>query len=389
MKSICSKFLLVGSLMTLGFMACTKMTNTYYSNGKAPVLTASTTTIAPTPGDSLKVVLTFKWTNPEYATDSSTEKYTIQIDSSGRNFSKATSIIVSGALVDSITAKQINTIALGMGFSYNVAYNMDVRLISSYANNNEQHTSNSLTFSYTPYVIPPKVPPPGTKQLFLVGSAADSGWKNPVPLPTQQFEEIDSVDYGGVFHLTGGQQYLLLPLNGDWTNKYAIASASVPATGGTFGYNGSNSTYNTNFNGPDTTGWYSIIVNFQQGTFTVAPYTQLTPIPDSLFLVGSATADAWNNPVPEPSQVFKKINSSQFSISVPLSAAGQYLLLPVNGSWANKFAVASGTVPATGGPFGYNGGNSTYNSNFNGPANAGMYTVLVDFLSYQFSVTPQ
>jgi hypothetical protein len=110
-------------------------------------------------------------------------------------------------------------------------------------------------------------------------------------------------------------------------------------------------------------------------------------LPDSLFLVGDATAGGWNNPVPVPSQAFTRLNSSQFSITLPLAGGKQYLMLPVNGDWSNKFAVASGTVPATGGPFGYNGGNGTYNTNFNGPANDGTYTILADFLNYQFKVT--
>ncbi len=390
MKNNISKFLFAASLVTIGIMACTKMTtNTFFPNGSAPVLNASAKTIVPTPADSLSNALTLTWTNPKYATDSATQLYTIQIDSSGRNFSKAISIAVSGALYDSMTAKQINTIALGFGFSYNVAYNLDVRLISSYANNNEQLTSNTITISYTPYVIPPKVQPPATKQLFLVGSATQGGWNNPVPTPAQQFEEIDSVDYGGVFNLIGGQQYLILPLNGDWTNKYAIANANIPATGGVFGYNGNDGTFNTNFNGPATSGWYSIVVNFQAGTFTVTPYPTTQVVPDSLYLVGSATAGGWNNPVPVPSQQFTQINSSQFSLTVSLLGGNQYLMLPLNGDWTNKFAVASASVPATGGPFGYNGNNGTFNTNFNGPANSGTYTILADFLTYQYTVTPQ
>ncbi|HSZ87525.1 MAG TPA: SusE domain-containing protein, partial [Puia sp.] len=297
------------------FFACDKKQSVmYFSNGQqAPVLTSSTTTVAPTPADSSNNALVLSWSNPKYATDSASEKYIIQIDSSGRNFSKAVNITMSGALVDSFTAKQINTIELGFGFSYNVAYKIDVRIISSYANNNQQLTSNVLTLTVTPYVIPPKVAPPTTGQLFLVGSATQGGWANPVPVPTQQFEKIDSVDYGGVFNLIGGQQYLLLPLNGDWTNKYAVTDGNVPATGGPFGYNGNDGTYNTNFNGPATSGWYSIIVNFQAGTYSVTPYTQF--MPDSLFIVGSATDSGWNNPVPVPAQMFTQINSSQFSIT--------------------------------------------------------------------------
>jgi starch-binding outer membrane protein SusE/F len=378
------KILFAACLLFTAFMACKKETNTFYANGATPVLKSSVKTVAPAPSDSLSKVLSFTWTNPKYATDSSTEKYTLQIDSSGRNFSKAVSFVVNGALTDTFTAKQINTVALGFGFSYNVAYNVDVRLISSYSNNNEQLVSNTITLSVTPYVIPPKVAPPASNKLFLVGSASAGGWSNPVPVPTQQFARIDSVDYAGVFNLSGGNQYLLLPVNGDWSNKYAITDGTVPATGGHFGYNGGNSAFNTNFNGPATSGLYEIFVNFQAGTFTVTPYTQF--LPDSLFIVGGATNGGWGNPVPVPSQAFTRINSTQFTVTLPLSAAGQYLFLPVNGSWSNKFAVANGNVPASGGAFGYNGNNGAYNTNFNGPGNAGTYTITADFLNYQFNV---
>jgi starch-binding outer membrane protein SusE/F len=377
MKYNKSKLFIVALSLLLGIIACTKVSNTFYQNGNAPTLTGSTTTIAPTPSDSLSQVLSLSWTDPMYATTKGTEKYTIQFDSSGRNFSKAVNVVVSGVLTDTFTAKQINTIALGFGFFYNVTYSMDVRVVSSYANNNEQLNSNTLTISVTPYVVPPKVPPPITKQLFLVGSATPGGWANPVPVPTQQFEEIDSVDYGGVFNIIGGQQYLILPKNGDWTNKYAVADNTVPGlnTGGGFGYN-----LSQNFPGPDSSGLYKIMVNFQAGTFTVTPYTQV--LPDSLFLVGSATAGGWNNPVPEPSQVFKQINSTQFSISLHLLGGNQYLMLPVNGDWTNKFAVANGNVPASGGPFGYN-----LSTNFNGPVTDGNYTIIADFLNYQYTLT--
>lgn len=269
MKNIINRLFVVAGLAVFGFMACTKKTtNTYFKSGQTPVLTASTTTVAVTPADSLKNVIVLSWTNPKYATDSAKELYTIQFDSSGRNFSQAVSIAVSGALVDSLTAKQINTIALGFGFAYNKAYNMDVRLVSSYANNNEQLPSNTITISVTPYVVPPKVAPPKSKALFLVGSASSGGWNNPVPAPAQAFTEVDSVLYQGTFFLNGGQQYLLLPVDGDWSNKYAVANGNIPATGGVFGYNGGDATYNTNFSGPATTGLYNITVDFQTGTFT-------------------------------------------------------------------------------------------------------------------------
>src|SRR6202012_3064590 len=100
-----------------------------------------------------------RWATAPYACSSATEIYSIQFDSSARNVAQAVTIAVSGALADSLTGKQRNTIALGFGFSYRVAYNMDIRVISSYANNNQQFVSNTITISYTPYVVPPKVVP--------------------------------------------------------------------------------------------------------------------------------------------------------------------------------------------------------------------------------------
>ncbi|MBS1669418.1 MAG: SusE domain-containing protein [Bacteroidetes bacterium] len=249
---------------------------TYWNKGTAIVLKSSTTTIAAKVTDSSSTALVLNWTNPHYATDSSTVKYTIQIDSSGRNFSKAVTMVVSGALVDSISASQINNIALGFGFSYNVAYNMDVRVISSYANNNEQLNSNVITINVTPYVTPPKVTPPSSKTLFIVGSATAGGWGNPVPVPAQQFTLVDSVHYQGTFFLNAGGQYLLLPVNTNtWSTKYAVADNSVSglSAGGSFGVHVDNQPapdlYQANFPAPAVSGMYTISVDFQHGKFTV------------------------------------------------------------------------------------------------------------------------
>jgi len=282
MKYNHSTLLFVATLLLTAFVACKKESNTYFSNGKTPVLKSSVTAIAPAPSDSLTKVVTFSWTNPSYATDSSSVKYILEIDSSGRNFSKAVSFVVTGSLTDTFIAKQINTVVLGFGFSFGVKYAVDVRLISSYANNNEQRMSNTITLQVTPYKIPPRVVPPASGTLFLVGDATQGGWNNPVPVPTQQLEQIDSVDYGGVFKLIGGMHYLILPVNGDWGHKFAVANSTVPSGGGDFGYD-----LSTNFNGPDSSGWYAIMVNFQSGKYTLTPYSSF--VPDSLYMVGDAT----------------------------------------------------------------------------------------------------
>ncbi len=346
-------------------------------NGNASLLTSSTATLAPIPADSNNLALSFNWTSPNYAQDANNYKYILQIDTAGRNFAKATTKTISGALKTSFTAKEVNTLALSYGFAFNVAYGMEARIISSYGNNNEQYISNVVKFQYTPYKVPPKVALPVTNKLFLVGSASQGGWTNPVPAPTQEFSKLDETTYAGVFNLNGGSQYLVLPENGVWATKFSIGDGNQPAASGNFGFNLDN-----NFNGPSTSGWYIIKLDFQTGKYSVTPYTGT--LPNNLFIVGSATQGGWNNPVPVPSQQLTRLNSSEFKItSLALNGGSEYLLLPVNGDWSHKYALLDNSIPgiSAGGDFGYDLG-----ANFKGPLTSGNYTISVNFVTGKFKV---
>jgi hypothetical protein len=380
MKSIL-KFILLAAGVTFLIASCDKVGDLpSYENGKAPVLNASSAAIAPSPADSNNTALTLSWTFPAYANDSASTKYTIEIDSTGKNFARASTKIVLGSLSTPFKAKELNSILLSYGYAFNVPVDMDVRVISSYANNNERLISNVLKIRMTPYKIPPKVALPTSLKLFIVGDATAGGWNNPVPVPSQELVRLDETTWGGVFQLTGGKQYLLLPVNGDWSNKFSVANNSVAglSAGGNFGYN-----LNDNFPGPAADGLYKIIVDFQQGKFTVTPYSGV--LPTNLFIVGDATAGGWNNPVPVPSQQLTRLNSSIFEITLPLIGGKQYLLLPVNGDWSHKFAVANNSLAglAAGGTFGYD-----LNDNFPGPAASGTYKISVNFVTNKFVVTP-
>src|SRR5687768_8713555 len=108
MRSIIKFILLITGISFL-ITACEKVDSLpSYGTGTAPVLSASTTTIAPVAADSNKVVLTLNWTYPNHATDSSNIKYTIEIDTSGKNFAKAATMVVMGKTTASFTAKELN-----------------------------------------------------------------------------------------------------------------------------------------------------------------------------------------------------------------------------------------------------------------------------------------
>lgn len=364
------------------FAACNKVDDLpLYKSGVAPTLSSTSTAVAAAPADSSKTALTLNWTSPAYATDSATMKYVIEIDSTGDNFAHEATKVIVGKLSGSFTAKELNNILLGYGFAFNTAHSMDVRVTSSYGNNNEQYASNTLKLMMTPYKIPPKVALPTTGKLFLVGDASQGGWNNPVPVPSQEFSRINETTFSGVFKLNGGNQYLILPLNGDWGHKYAVADNSIAglSAGGDFGFDAS-----SNFPAPATSGTYVITLDFQIGKFTVKPYSGT--LANNLFMVGDATQGGWNNPVPTPGQAFTRLNSSEFELTVPLNGGKQYLLLPVNGDWSHKYAVADNSISglSAGGKFGYD-----LNGNFPGPSVDGTYKIHIQFVDNSFTVVKQ
>lgn len=268
--NIMKKLIRLGSFMVLAALmvaSCKKVEPLQiYKAGGVSFLSASTAAIAAVPADSMKTAISFNWSNPNYTVDSNTVKYVVEIDSAGRNFTKAAQRVLVGVRSTSFTNKELNEIALGFGFQYNKQYSIEARLVSSHNNNNERKVSNAVALRITPYVVPPKVTLPASKALFLVGSATAGGWNNPVPVPSQQFTRLDSVTYEGTFYMKGGQQYLCLPVNGDWSTKYSVKDNNVVGLnkGGDFGFNLSD-----NFPGPDKTGLYKVRMDFQAGKFTV------------------------------------------------------------------------------------------------------------------------
>jgi hypothetical protein len=139
----------------LSFTACKKLPDVPFNpNGKAVALTASTTAITTAPADSANNVVTFSWDDPKYAQDPSLYKFVVEIDSTGRNFSNEYKIVVTGTRDTTLTGKQFNDIVAGLGIVPGVPASVDVRVTSSYGNNNEAYTSNVVTISTTPYIVP-------------------------------------------------------------------------------------------------------------------------------------------------------------------------------------------------------------------------------------------
>jgi len=273
MKNILKQIFLLATMVT-AFASCKKDENkSYFEGGTAPVLTASSTTIPLSFATKDNQAVTFTWTNPNYqfasGISSQDVSYILEIDTTGSNFTNPNrqTVAISKDLSVSFTQSVFNDYLLNqLVLKPGVPHNVEVRVKSSISSAVPLN-SNVLKFVITPYAIPPKVNPPASGHLYLVGSATAGGWNNPVPVPTQEFTQVSTTLYEITVPLTGGNEYLFLPVNGDWTHKYACKNnpaGTTPNTGGDFGYD-----FNDNFPGPTASGNYKIQVDFQRGKFTV------------------------------------------------------------------------------------------------------------------------
>ena len=146
------KISLITVLIAAVFTACTKMAGLpNYANGNPATMQLSASTVIPTIADTSKTVLTFNWSNPNYSVDSNTVKYILDLDSSGRNFSKAVSYTVIGKLKKDFNGRELNNLMVAFGIPLGTAGKMDARITSSYANNNEQYKSGVVIVTITSF----------------------------------------------------------------------------------------------------------------------------------------------------------------------------------------------------------------------------------------------
>lgn len=374
-----NKILAMGLVASLGLAACEKADKLpFYANGTAPVLSSSLSAVAPAPGDSSKYVVSFTWTDPKYASSAATNKYIVQLDSAGRNFSKAISREVIGATDYSLLGKDLNAVLLAYGFEFGKAYDMEVRVISSYGNNNERLTSNVLKLKMTPYKVPPRVVLPSTGKLFIVGDATQGSWSNPVPVPSQELDRLDETTFGGIFNLIGGGSYLILPENGQW-KKYSVANGGLNNLwqGGDFG-----SELADNFPAPPVDGWYKIILDFQKGQFKVNSFQ----MPDSLYTIGDATAGGWNNANDNntlKAQYLTQVKPWIFEGTQVLNGGANIKFISKISQWQPQFGRG-----AKDGELGSNFGSGNDPETISIPT-SGTYKIQVNFLKMTYTVTKQ
>lgn len=369
------------ALIVLAINACDKKdTITIHQKGNDVItLTASNSTLVPTLADTLNNVVTFSWTDPEYATDSNTYKFIVEIDSTGKNFANKTTKQINGKLNTTFTGRELNNILLKYTGTLGAPAEVDVRVVSSYQNNNEKYVSNTVKVKVTPFSDPSKL---STEKTTVTGTAATStnhsntfSWNASFPgysgvinyviqydLATNNFASAKEIAGAG------GSSVYTASLNEGAMNTTALSSGIAAGSSGNIAYR----VKATTAKGAIA---YSNVVNVN--------VTAFSPVPPSLFIVGDATLGGWTNPVPVPAQQFTKVDAYKFSINLWLNANKSYLFLPINGDWSKKYGGvgANNTNNVNGDDFKEGG------SDMRSPATDGVYQIVVDFQTNKFTVT--
>jgi hypothetical protein len=373
------KFFLAAIITIVSFAACKKEVNQFFANGNAVTLSSNVTTITPTAADSSKTVLTLKWSDPKYSTDSSHQKFILEVDSSGRNFAHEVTFVVNGPLSYSFTGNQLNNILANFGFIAGKPMNVDMRITSSYANNNEQYKSNVVTVAMTPYLVPIVLTPSSTAALVLqVSNATDNAisfnWNasaygnNTISYALQLDIAGDNFAHPQVIKYN---QALTSSILVNDLNSLAIAAGVI---GG--------STKNVEFRIVSYSGTTYTTPLVYSGAVSIS-ITTFTPIPPVLFIIGDATPLGWNNnPGLAPTQQFTRIDAVSYGIVINLTAGGSYVFLPEDHNlWTHKY----GGTSATGGTLLADG--AVPGSNTPGPATSGTYQIVVNFQTGTYTVT--
>lgn len=276
MKNI---FLTAGVLISLfaAITGCVKEENkVFLESTTKPILSATNVALSLSFANKDNPLTTVNWTNPNYRTNtgitSNTVVYLLEMDRLGNNFgTNKKTYRFEGDLSKAFTVGEFNDLLLNdLQLTPGVGTAVQARIFATLSGTGAKIMSNTIIFSCTPYAIPPKVTPPSSNQLFITGSAT-GGWMNGGDSPTsavalsKKFTRVSATLYElASLSIVGGEEYLLIPAYGDWSNKYGYTGAGAANNPEQDDFrDGGN-----NFKAPASSGNYKITVDFQRGKYT-------------------------------------------------------------------------------------------------------------------------
>ncbi|MDP9080513.1 MAG: SusE domain-containing protein [Bacteroidota bacterium] len=325
-----TKILALGCLGLLALASCKKSDSLVTSTGgKAGALSTNVSELVL---DKAKVsspdtVITFNFNQASYGYKAAVTN-TLQIDSMGDNWTagKVKSVVLApNVLKVGYTTADFNSILLKLNLKSGVSSQIQIRVAQSISSNVKPVYSNVVNLTVTPFNL--------TSWLYVPGSY--EGWANSTP----QMDSLVSVTgngiYVGIINFTAGNNdFLVLPVKGSWTHKYATNDPKN-STSSTVTYDGPN-----NFYAPATAGQYIVTFNLNTNTISFA-------LADYYSIIGSAPpGNAWSTDT-----FMKYVNDGAgnwVANNIPM-VVGEYKFRQ-DAQWSNSWgpSATAGTVVSSG-----------------------------------------
>ena len=139
-------------------------------------------------------------------------------------------------------------------------------------------------------------------------------------------------------------------------------------------------------NSVEATKLISNVLKFNVTTYNPPPKVEV-PTLGNLWIVGNATGNGWNNPLPAPydvSQKFTKVSNTLYEITVPMLTGGGYKLIQEQGVWGSQYHALDNSAILFG-----NFEKKDSDPQFPSPTVAGNYKISVNFQDGTYTLTKQ
>lgn len=235
------------------------------------LLTQSVNSVAPSASTPDVVGVTFNWSTAFVGYDG-VKTYELQYAESGTAFADYTAVSVTSQS-KSFTQFELNGIALALGITSGEEGNVDFRVKAT--NETGAFTySNTATLGITPYVA--------FISLGIIGDATPGGWD--IDTDMRRPEANQPAQWTVTLYLEGGKS-AKFRANDGWTDAWG--ATSFPS--------GTASSAPGSPNVPiSTSGYYKVDFNAGSGVYSFTLLT--TPTYATIGIIGSATANGWNDP---------------------------------------------------------------------------------------------
>ena len=363
MKTVLTRFLAIGSVPLLLLASCKKNDPIVKTNGgSAGTLSANTSTpvLDKTKLSDTTKVINFTFTKSTYEFSAAATN-TLQIDAASDNWAHPTSVtLANGVSAQGYSTNDFNSMLLKLNLPAGTPAQIQARIQYSLGGASKPIYSNVLSLTATPFNL--------TSWLWITGQF--SGWANQ-KTPSAE-DSLVSVTgngvYTGVINFPAGQnQFLILPVKGDWSHKYATNDPQG-STSATVTYDASNNLY-----APSAGGQTIVTFNLNTGTITFAPANFYS-------LIGDGAVD-WSTDIP-----MKYLNdgTSTWTATTTLKSSGS-IKVRQNDDWTYSWGVPKAGSAGDGIA---NTLNDTSNNNISVPS-TGTHTVTFTIpLSVQGSGSP-